>query len=612
MASDRSDDAERSGRRWMRAMAIGIAIASIALLVMASSHFNQTYDEETHLAAGLNWWQYGRSDVDQVHPPLARIFIALGPALAGVRLHGNATVWLQGNAALLAGGHYHRTLALARAGVLPFFVLLLAVVWAWTRALADERAALLAVALTAATPPLLAHAGIATNDLPLAAMVTWAFYALVRWLERPDVPRTTVLAIAGGGAVVTKLSSIPFFGLGAILIIAARFLLSRRRNGRDPSLLARAYLRPLVGASVGAGLLVWATYGFHVHLARGWLPVPAPELLAGIRALARNNGAGRPAYLLGNISKFGWWYYFWVVLAVKTPLPLMMLSLIALVWTLAARAQRSDWRSLAPWLAVVAIMTVASASNIDIGVRHILPVYPLLIVPAAIAAIRLWDATGPAPRSLVRSALGALVLGQAVTTIRTYPDFLPAFNAFAGAHPDRVLLDSNLDWGQDLYRLADTLQARRIDAVTLFYFGSTPVGAFPLADTVRIGGAERASGWIGVSRTFVHGLYSTCFTWISAYRPVARIGQSMLLYHLLPDTVARIPREAQPVASPVDQYGTRNLGPAHPDDLCRQPRVEIDAKSTVAGSHVAPAGRLVEFRGGVIGPPREPGRVANL
>ena len=109
--------------------------------------------------------------------------------------------------------------------------------------------------------------------------------------------------------------------------------------------------------------------------------------------------------------------------------------------------QRTDWRYLAPWLAVVVIMAVATASNIDIGVRHILPVYPLLIVPAAVAAIRLWDTTGPARRPLVGSALGALGIGEGVTTIRTYPDFLPAFKVLAGAHPDRVLVDGHLDRG---------------------------------------------------------------------------------------------------------------------------------------------------------------------
>lgn len=572
-------------RRTWRVLAVVVALAAAALVVRASTFFNQTFDEGVHLAAGLEWLQYGRYDLDPVHPPFARVFIALGPLAAGARVPGHGTSWIQGNDALLSGGRYARTLALARAGVLPFFLLLLAVVWAWARDLADDRAALLAVALAAATPPLLANAGVATNDMALAATLSWVFFAYGKWLEAPTARRTVLFALAGAAAIGSKLSSIPFFGLGAVLIVAARLVLASRARDDDPVPPARAYLRPLVGAALGIGLLVWAFYGFHITFAKGgWLPVPAPELLAGIRQLAHHDATGHPTYLLGRVSHTGWWYYFWVALAVKTPLPLLSLWAIALAWMLARRELRTDWRWLAPWLAAAAVMLVAMPSNIDIGIRHILPAFPLLIVPAAAAAVALWDRAASARHALVRATLAALVGWQGVNAIRTYPDFLASFNALAGPHPDRVLLDSNLDWGQDLNRLADTLHARRIGAVTLYYFGSTPVGAFRVADTVRIGGSEPATGWVAASRTLLHGVFASCVTWLDAYEPVARIGKSMVLYRVLPDTAAHVPRDAQPVASIDEQYGALQLGPAHRDDLCRTARVVI------RGGHTALTG----------------------
>ena len=575
-----------------RCIALVISLVACAVVIRAAARYNQTFDEPAQLAAGIEWLRDGSYHYNPQHPPLSRVLSALGPMLDGARAHHRRTMWEEGNAILVQGNHYERTLRLARLGVIPFLLLLLGVVWAWTRWLYGEGTGAFAVLLTATTTQILAHAGLATTDLPLTATFCWALYAFVRWIERPTTARTLLFGVAGGAAVATKFSSLPFFALSAALILASLALLERRyaRDAIDgaagPEPLEGAgsigrrfrkalnpYWRPGVAAALVAGLVVWAIYRFHVVLARGFIPVPAPELIAGIRQLAEHNDVGHPSYLFGEISRHGWWYYWPVVLALKTPIAFLSLGAIAVGYTALDGRRRPDWRAVAPVLGAVAVVVVAMLGSIDIGVRHVLSVYPLLAIPAAGAIVALWRER---PRSrLVQATLAGLVLWQVGNAVKAYPDFLADFNALAGKNPSRALIDSNLDWGQDLRELSDTLAARNVTSLSLFYFGTTPVGALDLADTVRIGGAGAATGWVAASRTYIRGAYAGCFTWLRDLTPVARIGDSMLLYHILPDTVPHVSEEMTAVASRAESYGPILGTPERSAILCSKPRLLI-------------------------------------
>ena len=568
-------------------VALIIMVIASLVVVRAASRFGQTWDEPAHLAAGMQWIAHGTYDYDPQHPPLARIAIALGPHLAGATAHGQPTMWSEGNTILVDSGPYARTLLLARLGVLPFFLLLLGVTWGWTRSLYGDVAAVIATLLVCTTPQILAHAGFATNDLPLTATLMAALWTFTRWLERPDPGRTLIFAVAGAATIATKFSSLPFFAIAAVLIIAAWWAIPSPRAGGARRRLAlgelREPLRMAVTAAVVVAILLWAVYRFHTRLALGGrLPVPAPELLTGIRALAAHNREGHTSYLLGNVGTHGWWWYWWVALAVKTPLAFLSLSAVGVAWALGP-VRRADWRTLAPLLSAIAVMVVAMISHIDIGVRHILTLYPLLAIPASGAAVALWERVPVRP--IVRGVLGALIIWETAQAALAYPEFLADFNALAGRHPERILVDSNLDWGQGLNQLADTLHARHAHAVTVFYFGSAPVGSVDLADTVRLGGAAPATGLVAVSQTYLQGDYVSCFTWLRRYTPVARIGPSIVLYDIAPDTAPRITSLTRPIRSRAESYGPVLAGAASRDMMCGDPRMAIEGGR---GSFVAP------------------------
>jgi hypothetical protein len=523
--------------RWRIVTAL---VASLATAAVVSTYpvFSQTWDEPATLATGLEWLSTGRYAYEAEHPPLARIAAALGPWLRGEHALGNRSMYDEGRALLGEGAHYRRTLFLARLGMLPFFWLLLAGCAAWGDRVAGSRGAALAALFAAANPNVLAHAGIAGTDLAPAAFVVVALYLWMRWRERPSLPRALALGVAAGLAATTKFSALAFLGLA----IASGELLRARWPDGDPAArpVASPWRSALAATGVGA-LVVWSVYRFHVGPvgARG-IPVPAPELVRGLGAFLAHGSAGHPAFLLGEVRTRGWWYYYPVVLAVKTPLPLLALAVTggAYAW----RARRVEgWVALVPLAGVAAVLLPALASHVDLGVRIVLAVYPFVAVLAARGAVHAWSAGGNGARTIARrTAVAFLVLAIAVTPVRAWPDYLAYFNAAAGSRPERVLVDSNLDWGQDLYRLADTVRARRIDSLRVHYFGSANLFAVGLANARRLGRDERATGWVAASETFLAGVWSdTSLRWLARRRPVARIGPSMRLYFIAADSSSR-------------------------------------------------------------------------
>jgi 4-amino-4-deoxy-L-arabinose transferase-like glycosyltransferase len=548
---------------------VGLAVTRAA----ATGALAATWDETQHLAAGLDWlggsytlWRDQRVPHVVVTPPLARVAVAIGPYLAGLRLGPLRDL-------PYAGPGYARNLALARAGVLPFLALAIVLTWALARrALEDDRLALVAAAILSLCPVVLAHGGLATTDVPFAAMALLFLLTFFAWLDAPTRARAIGLGAAFGAACATKLSA-PLLVLAA----AVAALVRRRVSGGPAPRGTRA--RDLALAAGVAGLVVFAAYRFDVGAPRAragaavlddmidacfstgtarraaralaGATLPAPALFDGAVALCAQNAAGRStSYLLGRISQDGFPLFFPVAIAVKTPLPLLALAAAGLALLLRrARAARppGDFRLYAlPWLAA-AFVAAAMSSRINIGVRHVMPIFPLLSILAALALATLWRAS-----TIGRAAAVLLAAWLLVIPFAAAPDYLAWFNALAGRHPENILLDSDLDWGQDLLRLDAALAARHVERVSIAYWGVSDLCRHRLPPGRWLRPHERATGWIAISETYrkgVAGFYyrdgdycdpaqfvgsaapdPTAYAWLDAYEPVARVGASILLY----------------------------------------------------------------------------------
>jgi hypothetical protein len=282
---------------------------------------------------------------------------------------------------------------------------------------------------------------------------------------------------------------------------------------------------------------IWAIYRFAIGpMHPGGASVPAPAFLSGVDTFLLHGSSGHPSFLLGTPANRGWWYYFPVALAVKTPIPLLLLSIVGAVVAFADLKTRRDWRTAVPVAAALTMLAISTTVRVDLGVRLILPMYPLLAIAAAQGAMRLWSER---PSLAPPAAVSALLAWSLVIVVRTHPDHLSYFNALAGDHPEHVLVDSNLDWGQDLYRLRDTIVARGIrDTVRVAYFGTAGVAAAGVPNARELGLHERATGWIAASETYLAGEWvGRAYDWLLDYPAVARVGPSMRLWYIPPAIV---------------------------------------------------------------------------
>jgi hypothetical protein len=565
---------------------IGAGLALVILIGSALSAstwltFGHTWDEPEHLAAGLELLDRGQYEYDTEHPPIARALLALGPYLSGVHSFGTPPPdgVQEGVDILYDGGHYDRTLRLARLGALPFLAMLILAMWLWARRIARSDAeAFLAVVLLVSVPPILGHAALAALDVPGTATTLLALYALQRWLLSGRWQDAVWFGLTAGMAFGTKLSAVPFVVLGLVVLGAVRWMVGVAQVrgvaalGAGPAARGAAPVTPGAepGAAAGAGgwlaglalaLLVGAitiilAYGpralefttlptrfawtlsylfkdasaapsILTHL---WLPQGLWAFAEGIVALKAHNDTGHLSFLLGQYQAGGWWYFYLVDLAVKTPLPLLAAGPVGMV--LLARdgwRERDAWR-MAPVVLFLTVLGFASFfSRINIGIRHVLILYPFMAMGGAYLLARVWRGLGKA--TVARRALVvALVAWQLSALYTAYPDYFPYFNETV-SNPDHVLVDSDLDWSQDLKRLERRLSELKVPAIHLAYSGTADLAREPLPPYTLLPGRQPVTGWVAIT-ALTREHEPARWAWLDAYKPVERVGKTIDLYFI--------------------------------------------------------------------------------
>ena len=535
---DRQEIAEATSLRWIQkhSALVFLVLTAVGSLRIISTYrvFSQTYDEPAHIASGMLWLSEGRDRYGVEHPPLARVAAAAGLYLSGQRSHPNLGMWEEGQALLGDGETYTRNLALARLGILPFFWIGAFVVYVWGKRCLGEPGAALAVFLFTFLPPVLAHSGLATTDMAVTAMVGASFLSALIWFEEPTLRNSLIVGAVTGLAVLSKFSALPF------LAVSFAFAFIWYIASEAPTLLewmqgAKQRIPRLGITAAAAFIVIWAGYRFsYGSVSFSSIQLPAPDLYAAIERVIAHNSKGDPAFLFGQHSFSGWWYYYLIVLAVKTPLPFLILLIYGLATALRNPTGRSSRFALA---FSASILWFSMSGHINLGVRHILPVYIGFTVIAAAGAVQLL-------RSASRLAgwiLVILLLWMASTSALSHPDYLPYFNAFAGRHPENILVDSDLDWGQDMKRLADRLHA--LGAQQISFTPSVPVDLAALGfPTVQPNDRNRPSpGWNAVSLTVLKkarlglwGEYPDVKLWPESVPPTEKIGKGIWLWYFPP------------------------------------------------------------------------------
>jgi hypothetical protein len=346
---------------------------------------------------------------------------------------------------------------LARLPIMAVSLLLGALIFRWASERRGLAAALAALTLYVFCPNILAHARLATTDVVAAATFFASAYLFQRALISARLSARLLSGVALGLALAAK------FSAAALLLAYGLIIVFYALRGR------RAFIRQAI-VTLGitilvGGLTVWTVYRFKVApVVTGGLPLPAPSFWGEWLAFSNYLKDPLPGYLFGQMSARGWWYYYPLVFVLKTPLPMLILSLAAFGVMLRARQWKQDailW--LPPGLFFVSLFL----SPHDLGYRYLLLVLPFLFVASADVAA--------AARRKRWAKIGVIVLigWQIIGTLRVYPYYLTFFNEIVGG-ADRgryILSDSNLDWGQDLIGLKRYVEQQKIDQIKLSFFG---------------------------------------------------------------------------------------------------------------------------------------------
>lgn len=557
---------------------------------------SNTWDESGHLLSGYAYLKNGIDYLEPSHPVLGRLIPAMPLLFFNLRFEPDK-VTAQG----APGSNFYpyslkflfennidgrKLLFYSRLPMVILGVILGIYVFVWGRMLYGSKGGLLALFLYVLCPNILAHTGLVTTDFPLTAFFFIALFYLYFLTERITILRVFLAGITLGLALTTKYSAlliiIPYSAVFIYLYFRPPVFFKRQSASiEDEKILPSVAVRRMgelirlsaVFAAIFliAYLTVWAIYGFHYRgdflEARSAIDIGntiyrwednktnnviADEILSGIRHfhllpesyiyglhrfLSRAD-EGHAAFLMGDYSAQGWWYYFIVAFLIKTPIPVLYLFLGALL-CLFKYSNRAI--SLIFFALPVGLMFFASLTqHINIGLRHILPIYPFMYVLIG-GLINI-----PIKRKKLAVGILSLVLAWSVwASVKIYPYYLSYFNEFIGGPKNgyKYLVDSNLDWGQDLIGLKEYMDEHKIEKIKLSYFGFSDPAYYginyeylpsyaipkPIIERPQI----PLEGYFAISATMLQGVYLPDRDFYKLFReiePVDTIGYSIFIY----------------------------------------------------------------------------------
>jgi Dolichyl-phosphate-mannose-protein mannosyltransferase len=554
-----------------------------ALGISSAGQLTATHDEYWHLPIGLLNLKTGRFDFDDLNPPLCRVLAALPLTLTSAHtgaaeVHHDPIGW--GDVFIAENrDHYQRWFTLGRSMMVLLSVLGGLTLAVWARELFGNVAGLLAALFWAFEPNLIAHGSFVTTDMGAAAFFVFCLYAVWRFARRPSWKTALLFGGLLGLAQLAKFTSLALYPISlAVFVLVAGWEIPTDDPANRPEGPTRPGVLKLCGLWLGAIVLslivlnagylfrgsfsTLGSYDFQSRVLKSSvnrfdallrLPIPLPrDYVTGIDHQRQIMEQKHPVYLDGQWSEDGFHgYYAWAMLY-KLPHPLQLLNLLVLLWIVmpGGRARRPAVQAIILLPAIV-VLTIAEGSAMQLGIRYVLPVIPFAILFASQAARWLNFKTFP-----VRSAATVVLAGAMVLSVRDHPEHISYFNELAGGPLGgrEHLLDSNLDWGQDLGGLATYLKkhaSRDTESeIGLAYFGTVPPAALgiryhippdipqPGRFAVSVNFEQGRPHWVRTPAGKIQPVNIGQFTYFGFFQPVARIGYSIDVFELTERDVA--------------------------------------------------------------------------
>lgn len=586
---------------------IPYAIIAIALALAIASMKNDSLvvDEIPHIGAGYSYVVKHDMRLNPEHPPLVKDLAGLGLSLLKPNqdafkskfwqtdINGQ---WEFGRLLIFNTGNDADSILYAvRLPILIFFILSSWLVFYWGRKLYGETAGVIALILFSFSPTIMAHARLVTTDMAALFGILSATYFFLIYLRESTKKNFFFAAIVFGIALLCKFSTallVPYLGLTALIW---GFLQPRRFSDRILHAINYGF-RSVAVFAVGFLLIVWPVYILHTagypperqvrdtrqDLStdkKRWIAEPiiamadkpiiraAGQYLLGFAMVQQRATGGNEIFYLGNTVNDGGPWYFPIVYFLKEPLAwwgfVIMALVVAILWQRGEHHKKlgiwlkDNFESVAMILWLVVYWSVSISSNLNIGIRHLLPTFPFAILLVSSQVGHLLEKSKHLSREHMKITAGlvsVLIAWYVYENVSVFPNYLTYFNQIAGGPSGgyRYVVDSNLDWGQDVKRLAQWTQKNDIKKISLDYFGWTDASYYlgdkfiwtsssTFKDSYDFIKNNQSNSWIAVSATFLQnsngqrpdGTNSrNNYLWLDSFEPVTVIGNSIFVWHI--------------------------------------------------------------------------------
>ena len=466
-------------------------------------------DDSVHIPAGYSYLLTHDYRLNQEHPPLIKLLSGLGVWKAHPRFPFDSPGWQQAATPRdpkdgmqeiaeaffnINADRYDKIALYGRLPMLLIPLLLLLCVWWFTRQLFGPLPALIATFLTATEPNIIGNSIVVQNDVAAALGLLVLVAALKNFLTRLRLVDALLLGGALGLALGTKYSLVPLLPVCLLIVIVHGSRQIVRKKLGSIKVVSRSCLVFLV-----AYLILISLYAFQIKRVdadlsatiAGWfylsgnaaavfekilerLPLLLPYYFVyGIDMVVQDSREGRTAFLLGQVSDTGWWYYFPFAFALKTTIPFFITSVCGLVWALIQVLVRKRYVLLYLLLPSTCFLGLSMTSHLNIGVRHILPIFPFLAIASSGVISAVVERTAHYRNDVAVSVIVLFVLTNLLIAIFSYPNYLTYFSPLAGGSSQgwTKLNDSNVETGQEVKALAEYLKAHGETRVTGMFIG---------------------------------------------------------------------------------------------------------------------------------------------
>jgi len=586
---------------------IGYVCAAILLLILgalslsASLGDSGTVDEIAHIPSGYSYVEYQDYRLNPEHPPLAKALSGFFLQFADINdirkdwSWEGINQWEAGWSMLYRSGNDpEQILFWARLPMILLAVGLGLFLYFWSKKYWGKKVALLVLTLYVFYPDIIGHSHLVTTDIAAAFGYVITLYAFDKMIKKRNIKYLIWAGVAFGIAQLLKFSSFLLFIILLILVFYRAKLDQKKEQSYWSSL--KPLILSYLGVCVVSLIVVWIVYIPFVWntssqieheviernltnsqdtlLLRNFLhyfennPIMRGlgHYLLGIALVFARVAGGNATYILGEVSDKSIAWFFPVAWMIKTPISIIIL----LIWSLLSlvifrnKHKEDSWTNWLLLTPIVVYWAFTLKGSLNIGIRHLMPTVPFVILFIG-KSLKRYLAGQHLTKQAV--AIAVIVIVLIADVVRYYPQYIAYFN-FLVPREDRYkyMIDSSLDWGQDLYRLKKYIEDNNIESIKVDYFGGSVPPYYIKQSSEWHSSYGPTTGWIAISATYFQSskLYGPkegkwSYQWLEQYQPEAIIGGSILVYNISNEDLAENPPVSPYPIKVIEEPGTINI-----------------------------------------------------